>query len=589
MGNRHTLVPLLIIASLVSAALIVIPHAAHASRGDSPRGIHEQLLKRLCDRQKALGSRLGWAIIHPSFCNEPEPAPEPTVEITADPMTITEGNSSTLEWDSEHADSCEASGGWSGSKNTDGSQSVSPTDTTTYTITCEGDGGEASDSVTVTVEDAEPETATITLVKTVTNDDGGTADADDFQARIDGEDVDWGVAHEVAAGAHTVSEVESSGYTASDWGGDCDADGLLTVVAGESYECTITNDDNEPDAPTVDLVASRTTVFEGSNSSATTTLSWTSTNATSCTASGGTFTGSKATSGSEVVTPTATTTYSIECTGPGGTDSDSVNVSFVPEEQEDAPTVNLVASPTTVHEGSAGNATTTLTWTTTNATSCTASGGTFTGSKDPNDSEVITPTATTTYMIECTGPGGTADDSVTVNFVPQEPAEEGTLVISEVLYDPSAAQGSENGNEWVEIFNGTNGTLNLSGYFLRDNSASEIFVFPQGTTLASGASLLVTGASSTNPTSGHWSVPGNASWLTFSGFSNQLANSGDFVELFNTASSSVDAVCWGPEDNAFNCDELLVNNQGESIGRIDRMIDTGTAADWQIQTPNPGQ
>lgn len=494
MGNKAAIIPLLLVACvLASAAFLVTPQPADASRGERPAGISDTLLKRLCDRQEALKGRLGWYFVHPSFC-EDEPEPEgPSVSITANPMTIPVGSSTTLAWNSDNADSCTASNGWSGTKALDGSQQVAPTVTTTYTITCEGDGGSANDSVMVTVNQPEPED------------------------------------------------------------------------------------------PTLDLTANPMTINEGSSSL----LSWTTTNATTCEKSGG-WSGATTTSGTLSVSPTATTTFAMECTGPGGSISDSVtvNVILAPDEP-DAPTVNLVAAPTSVEENSAGNATTTLTWTTTNATSCTASGGTFTGSKAVNGSETVTPSATTTYSLNCTGPGGNANDSVTVNFVPEPDEEpvEGTLVISEVLYDTGPTQGVETGNEWVEIFNGTNGTLNLSGYFIQDNA--ETFILPQGTSLASGASLLITG---TSTTAGLWTVPENASWIVFPGFSSQLSNTGDFVHLFNAASSTVDQMCWGTADNGFDCDALLVTaNSGNSVGRIDRFVDTGTAADWQIQTPNPGE
>jgi hypothetical protein len=76
-----------------------------------------------------------------------------------------------------------------------------------------------------------------------------------------------------------------------------------------------------------------------------------------------------------------------------------------------APTVTLTASPTTV----AANAATTLSWTTTNATACTASGGTFTGSQtiDSGKASVIV-AATTIYTLTCTGLGGSGAQSVTV-------------------------------------------------------------------------------------------------------------------------------------------------------------------------------
>jgi hypothetical protein len=59
--------------------------------------------------------------------------------------------------------------------------------------------------------------------------------------------------------------------------------------------------------------------------SATSTLTWASINATSCT--GTNFSTGGATSGAIMVSPTITTNYSVTCTGPGGTSSPaSVNV-----------------------------------------------------------------------------------------------------------------------------------------------------------------------------------------------------------------------------------------------------------------------
>jgi hypothetical protein len=73
----------------------------------------------------------------------------PMVTLTADPSTIFKGQNSTLYWTSTNANSCEAS--WTSSKNTSGSQEVSPETTTEYSIKCKSDVGEASTSVTITV------------------------------------------------------------------------------------------------------------------------------------------------------------------------------------------------------------------------------------------------------------------------------------------------------------------------------------------------------------------------------------------------------------------------------------------------------
>ncbi|HEX5395377.1 MAG TPA: dockerin type I domain-containing protein [Candidatus Saccharimonadales bacterium] len=83
-------------------------------------------------------------------------ATPPTVSLSANPTTITSGSSSSLSWSSTNATSCTASGAWTGSKATSGTQSVTPTATSTYTLSCTGAGGTANKSVTVTVGAVNP-------------------------------------------------------------------------------------------------------------------------------------------------------------------------------------------------------------------------------------------------------------------------------------------------------------------------------------------------------------------------------------------------------------------------------------------------
>lgn len=75
------------------------------------------------------------------------------------------------------------------------------------------------------------------------------------------------------------------------------------------------------------------------------------------------------------------------------------------------PTVTLTAAPTMVNSGQ----TTQLSWTTTNATQCLASGA-WTGNRAANGSETTAAlTAQATYGLECTGPGGTSNAQLVVN------------------------------------------------------------------------------------------------------------------------------------------------------------------------------
>jgi hypothetical protein len=81
-------------------------------------------------------------------------ASPPTVSLAASPASISSGQSSTLSWNSTNATSCSASGAWSGTQLTSGSQTVSPTATSTYSLTCSGAGGSATASATVTLTSA---------------------------------------------------------------------------------------------------------------------------------------------------------------------------------------------------------------------------------------------------------------------------------------------------------------------------------------------------------------------------------------------------------------------------------------------------
>lgn len=76
-----------------------------------------------------------------------------------------------------------------------------------------------------------------------------------------------------------------------------------------------------------------------------------------------------------------------------------------------APTVSLTSATTNLNSGAA----TTLTWSTTNASSCSASGG-WNGSRSLSGSQSTGPVnANTTYSLTCSGAGGTAVSMITIS------------------------------------------------------------------------------------------------------------------------------------------------------------------------------
>jgi hypothetical protein len=159
--------------------------------------------------------------------------------------------------------------------------------------------------------------------------------------------------------------------------------------------------------PTVSISANPTSVTSGSAS----TLTWSSTNATACTASGA-WSGSKSLSGSASTgtLTNASNTFTLTCDGSGGSANQSVVVTTTPVTPT-APTVSLSANPTSVTRGDS----TVLTWSSTDATSCTASGA-WSGSKSLSGSASTgnLTSASNTFTLTCNGDGGSASQSATV-------------------------------------------------------------------------------------------------------------------------------------------------------------------------------
>lgn len=164
-------------------------------------------------------------------------------------------------------------------------------------------------------------------------------------------------------------------------------------------------------APTLTLSASPSSVTAGGSA----TLTWAATNATSCTASGA-WSGTKSTSGSQAsgaLNTTGTQTFSMTCIGTGGSVTQSAAVSVTATTPTTpAPTVTLTASPSSITTG--GSAT--LTWSSTNATACTASGA-WSGNRATSgtgSTGTLNTTGIQSYTLTCTGAGGSGSATAVV-------------------------------------------------------------------------------------------------------------------------------------------------------------------------------
>jgi hypothetical protein len=166
-----------------------------------------------------------------------------------------------------------------------------------------------------------------------------------------------------------------------------------------------------PGAPTLTLGAKAVALGNS------TTLSWTSNNATSCTASGS-WSGSRDSTGSVTLTPTAAgvTTYTLSCSNSAGA-SQSTSVSLTAGAAPTAPTVTLAATSITL------GTSTTITWASTGTTSCTASGG-WTGTLATSGTKTLTPTAAgaKTYSLTCASAAGVPSTASSVTLTAVAPA-----------------------------------------------------------------------------------------------------------------------------------------------------------------------
>lgn len=109
------------------------------------------------------------------------------------------------------------------------------------------------------------------------------------------------------------------------------------------------------------------------------------------------------------------------------------------------------------------------------------------------------------------------------------------IVIGEIRYD---ADGDDNFNlndEWVELINHGGTSLDLTGWSVKDESASHRYRFPDGFTLDSGASVrLHTGCGNDSASALYWCNQGSAVWN----------NSGDTVFVLDPSGNVAVSQSW---------------------------------------------
>jgi len=313
-------------------------------------------------------------------------------QFTAQPAAITSGQTTTLSWVIQNATSATITPGVGTVSATTGSVAVSPTATTTYTLTATGPNGTTTQTVQVTVGASTAQilrfAASPSSIPT-----GGQSTLSWTTSGATTISISPGIGTVSANGSTTVSPATTTTYTISATG----TDGKTVTAAAQVTVGAVT-------AQIVRFVANPGSIATG----ASTTLSWSTSNATTVSISPGV--GNVAANGSVAVSPAATTVYTISATGTDGktvTATAQVTVGAVT-----AQILRFAASPNTIGLG----ASTTLSWSTSNATSISISP--TVGTVTANGSTTVSPATTTSYTLSATGADGktvTAVTTVTVS------------------------------------------------------------------------------------------------------------------------------------------------------------------------------
>jgi RHS repeat-associated protein len=267
---------------------------------------------------------------------EGTPALPPEITFSADPQTITLGESSTLAWDVIDADNISIDPGI-GSVDPNGSYEVFPAETTTYTLTAVGAGGTTTENVTVSVNiplptvsiGADPEAILLGESSTLTwsSTHAGTCI------------IEPGIGSVEVNASTSISPSETTTYTitATGPGGTAPADVTITVT-----------DPNAP--PTVTMTPASAGISQGESI----TLTWNSQRAQSAFIDNDV--GSVPLNGSTTVSPDHTTTYTITVTGPTGSNSAQAKIQVtgnpapLPEGSFGEQYEDLIPTDTTVDE-----------------------------------------------------------------------------------------------------------------------------------------------------------------------------------------------------------------------------------------------
>ncbi len=330
---------------------------------------------------------------------------DPSCDIWASDTHITDGESTTLTWNSDNAVSASLSS--VGSVNENGSRVVWPNMTKTYTLTVWNDSGESAQCrVTITVEEDDD------------NDEDPSCWIDANPGSVEygeGTNLTWDSDNASSASISSIGSVSTSGNR---WVGALYNDKTYTLTvrndSGETAQCSTTvevdeEDDSDNDEPSCWIHANPSSIDSDENAY----LTWNSSDASSASLSS---VGSVGTSGSYSVSPDYTRTYTLTVYGSNGESAQCHTIVHVDEDDSDdddneRPSCDIYQAQ---QSGNWWNSGVYLSWNSDYADRATLSGY---GNVPTDGSKTVYPTRDTTYTLTVWNDDGDTEQCSTRVYV----------------------------------------------------------------------------------------------------------------------------------------------------------------------------
>jgi len=158
------------------------------------------------------------------------------------------------------------------------------------------------------------------------------------------------------------------------------------------------------------------------------------------------------------------------------------------------------------------------------------------------------------------------DYSIYAIFEPDEPPD--TLVINEINYNSSPDFNPE---DWIELYNPSDKTVDVSGWHLKDDDDDNDFIFPEGTTIDPDGFLIVCHDQNLF----HSLFPDVTNYI--GDFDFGLSGGGDQVRIFSPSLLLIDSVAYDDDPSW----PIEADGTGSTLELLDPDLDNTLAENWQ--------